>query len=110
MTFTAKPLIEDNIRFRSSRKSECFQGEPKLFAKELWYHGYGKIAVIPSVNLEYKDEAAKTIKAQKGYVSQWVEGEGEEGLQIQWDEKPPEKVKCIPNYEHQIWPPWDEDM
>ena len=110
VTFTAKPFIEDNIRFRASRESECFQGEPKLLAKELWYHGYGKIAVIPSVNLEYSDEAAKRIKAQKGYVSQWVEAEGKEGLQIHWDENPPEKVKCIPTYQNQTWPPWDEGL
>lgn len=110
VTFTAKPLIETNVRFRASRESECFQGEPKIWAKELWYHGFGKIAVIPSVNLEYSDEAAKEIKGQKGYVSHWVEAEGKEGLRIQWDEKPPEKVKCIPTYDNQTWPPWDEDM
>ena len=110
VTFTAKPLIEDNIRFRASRESECFQGEPKIWAKELWYHGYGKIAVIPSVNLEYSDKAAKKIKALKGYASSWIEAEGKEGLRIEWDEKPPEKVKCIPTYQNQTWPPWDEGL
>ena len=103
-------MIEDNLRFRASRETECFQGEPKIWAKELWYHGYGKIAVIPSVNLEYSDEAAKKIKALKGYASSWVEAEGKEGLRIQWDEKPPEKVKCIPTYQNQTWPPWDEGL
>lgn len=111
ITFTAKPLIEGKLKFRGSHLSECFQGEPKIFAKEMWYNGYGKIAVIPSVNLEYSDEAAKKIKAQKGYVSKWVDAEGTTNdLQIEWDSEPPPKVKCIPNYENQTWPLWDEGL
>lgn len=110
VAFTAKPLTEDNIRFRGSRGSECFQSERKIFAKELWHHGYGKIAVIPSVNLGYSDEAAKKIKAQKGFVSRWVKSEEVHGMQMEWEEEPPAKVKCIPTYENQSWPPWDEGL
>lgn len=111
ITFTAKPLIERKLEFRSSRESECFQGEPKIFAKEMWYNGYGKMAVIPSVNLEYSDEKAKIIKAQKGYVSKWVNADNKDkDLKIEWDPVPPPKVKCMPNYEHQTWVPWDEGL
>lgn len=111
IAFTAKPLIERKLKFRSSHESECFQGEPKIFAKEMWYNGYGKIAVIPSVNLEYSDEAAKKIKARKGYVSKWVNADNKDkDMKIEWDPVPPPNVKCIPNYENQTWPPWDEGL
>ncbi|RAR16233.1 glycosyltransferase family 69 protein [Stemphylium lycopersici] len=64
--FTAKPLMEKKIKFRAHNDGECYQGEPKLFAKDMWFHGYGKIAVVPSVNVEYSDDAAKKIKTLKG--------------------------------------------
>jgi alpha-1,3-mannosyltransferase len=38
--------------------------------------GYGKIAMVPTVNIEYSDDAAKRIKALKGYVSYWVDKDG----------------------------------
>ena len=105
VAFTAKPLTEQKIKFRAAYDSECFQGEPKIFCREMWQQGYGKIAVIPSVNLEYSDEAAKKIKAQKGYVSKWVE---QEPTMIDWNSEPPLQVKCIPTYGNQTWLPWDE--
>ncbi|KAG6991354.1 hypothetical protein G7Y79_00053g088370 [Physcia stellaris] len=111
VAFTPKPLIEGKLKFRSSHESECFQGEPSIFAKEMWYHGYGKIAVIPSVNLEYSDKAGKKIKAEKGYVSKWVNADNKDkDMKIEWDPVPPPNVKCIPTYENQTWPPWDEGL
>ncbi|KAL8733973.1 MAG: hypothetical protein Q9166_001734 [cf. Caloplaca sp. 2 TL-2023] len=107
VTFTAKPVVEQRIKFRSASEQECSQGEPKSFCKDMWMLGYGKIAVVPSVNLEYSDENGKRIKSAKGYVSRFVEG-GDENDKIEWQEKPPEKVKCIPNYENQHWRPWNE--
>ena len=105
VTFTAKPLLEKKIKFRAAHKNECFQGEPEIFCREMWQQGYGKIAVVPSINLEYSDEAAKKIKAQKGYVSRWVE---QEPTTIDWKSEPPSQVKCIPTYGNQTWPSWDE--
>jgi alpha-1,3-mannosyltransferase len=107
--FTAKPLMEKTIKFRAHKEGECFQGEPKLFAKDMWFHGYGKIAVVPSVNVEYSDEAAKKIKALKGYVSKHVANEGDD-IKIEWETQPPENVKCMPGYEHQSWVAWDEGL
>jgi len=105
--FAAKVL--QKISFRQSYEHECHQGEPSLFCKDMWYHGFGRIAVVPSVNLEYSDEAGKKIKELKGYVSDWVEKEAGEQL-IEWEMKPPEKVKCMRNYEDQVWLPWDESL
>ena len=108
-SFTAKPLLDGSIRFRAHGSGECFQGEPKLFAKDMWAKGYGKIAVVPSVNVEYSDGAARKIKALKGYVAGHVANEGDGG-RIEWETKPPEKVKCMPDYQHQTFIDWDEGL
>lgn len=67
--FTAKPLMERTIAFRARKESECFQGEPSLFAKDMWFRGHGKIAVVSSVSVGYNDDATVRIKALKGYTS-----------------------------------------
>lgn len=107
--FTAKPLLEGLIKFRSHGPGECFQGEPKLFAKDMWAKGYGKIAVVPSVNVEYSDEAATRIKTLKGYVSRHVANERDDA-KLEWEMSPPEKVKCMPDYQHQTFVDWDEGL
>ncbi|XP_014556196.1 glycosyltransferase family 69 protein [Bipolaris victoriae FI3] len=107
--FTAKPIMEKKIKFRAHMEGECFQGEPKLFAKDMWFHGYGKIAVVPSINVEYSDEASKKIKALKGYTSSHVENEGDD-IKINWETSPPEQVKCMPEHQHQSFKPWDEGL
>ncbi len=108
LAFTAKPFLESNVRFRAEHPGECQQGEPKSLCKDFWLNGYGKIAVIPSVNLEYGDKNAKRIKAEKGYVSDWVE-KGSVETMIDWQTEPPPQVKCMPNGNHgnQTWPDWD---
>lgn len=48
----------------------------------MWLLGYGKLAVVPSVNLEYSSEAEKKIKSLKGYVSDFV-GRKDENYKIE---------------------------
>lgn len=106
--FTARPFLDNRIRFRRSTEKECrSQGEPQLFCKDLWSLGYGKIAVVPSINIEYSDEAAQKIKDTKGYTSQWVEGDNDN---IAWDASPPAFVKCMDGYANQRWVPWNEGI
>lgn len=106
--FTAKPILEKTVAFRASREGECFQGEPQLFCKDLWFHGHGKIAVVPSVNLEYSNERGRQIKESKGYTSRWVgQASIEEGALI-WQNIPPEGIKCIPAYDNQYFEAWNE--
>ncbi|MCJ1390491.1 hypothetical protein MMC18_003351 [Xylographa bjoerkii] len=111
-TFTAKPILEQTVKFRNSAEGECYQGEPELFCKDMWRQGYGKVAVIPAVNLEYTDAAAMKIKALKGYVSQHVNKDGDnnhQSMKIEWERDPPSLVKCIPqSYANQSWVPWNE--
>jgi len=115
VTFSAKLLLQHGISFHSSRSPpECFRGEPEIFCKEMWKAGSGKIAVVPSVNLEYSDEQAKKIKANKGYTSQWVGKDGDDdndgSLKIEWENNPPALVKCMSSYQNQTWVPWDEGL
>ncbi|KAL8952772.1 MAG: hypothetical protein Q9222_001319 [Ikaeria aurantiellina] len=109
VTFTAKAIIEGKIQFRSAMKDECSQGEPKSFCKDMWSLGYGKIAVVPSVNLEYSDENAKRIKSAKGFVSDLASNNNIDET-IAWKSTPPENVKCIAGYDNQHWRPWDEKV
>lgn len=106
--FTAQPLIEKKVKFRRPSKKECGgQGEPQLFCKDMWNNNFGKIAVVPSVNLEYSDDGARKIKGEKGYTSAWAEGDSDK---IEWQDSPPEKVKCMEGYTNQKWVPWNEGL
>ncbi|KAK2628501.1 hypothetical protein QTJ16_001604 [Diplocarpon rosae] len=105
--FTAKALAK--IQFRRSHENECYQGEPRLFCKDMWFHGFGKIAVVPTVNIEYSDEGAKKIKSLKGHVADLL-SQGDPQQRIEWATNPPEKIKCMRNYDDQVWVPWNEDL
>ncbi|KAK4152172.1 glycosyltransferase [Chaetomidium leptoderma] len=112
--FTAAPLLEgegeEQVRFRTVREGECAQGEPELFCKDLWFRGHGKIAVVPTVNLEYSDEAGAKIKEAKGYTSRWVGGSEWKDEKIEWQAEPPEKVKCMAVYSNQFFEPWNQSL
>lgn len=102
--FTAKPMLENGVRFRNNRKNECFQGEPNLFCKDLWLTGYGKIAVVPTVNVEYSDKRAKRL-AKAPLTRRPSNGSD---VLVEWDETPPALVRCMPSFKKQTWRPWDE--
>ncbi|KAF4496596.1 alpha-1,3-mannosyltransferase [Fusarium agapanthi] len=106
--FTAAPLLH-GPRFRYTRKGECFQGEPQLFCKDMWSRSFRQIAVVPSVNLEYSDEKAADIKKLKGYVSDIVERQEEDGA-LDWVHDPPEQVRCMPTWDKQSWRAWNETL
>ncbi|KAL2129889.1 hypothetical protein VTI74DRAFT_7164 [Chaetomium olivicolor] len=113
VVFGATPVLEKGVRFRTNRKGkdgECPQGEPQLFCKDLWFHGHGRIAVVPTVNLEYSDEAGRKIKEAKGYTSRWVGAPEWKDEGIEWKKDPPEKVKCIPAYENQFFEAWNKSQ
>lgn len=108
VALSAEPFINGGLRFRGSKPEECIQGEPQILAKDLWKMGHGKIAVVPSVNLAYDMESAQKVKEAKGYVSDWVrDGDSQH---IEWETKPPAKVKCMPTPKDQHWLPWDESL
>ncbi|KAK8020055.1 Alpha-1-3-mannosyltransferase CMT1 [Apiospora arundinis] len=98
------------VVFRFNRKDECYAGEPTLFCKDLWWAGYGRIAVIPSVNIEYSDEASTKIKELKGFTSKWTAQEDLPAAKILWEAEPPEKWKCMHGWENQVWVPWNQTL
>jgi alpha-1,3-mannosyltransferase len=108
---TAEPFVTGSIAFRAPKEEECYQGESTLLAKDLWNMGYGKIAVVPSVNIEYSNEGMRKIKGLKGFTSQWVEKERDtESTRIKWREEPPAEVRCMSDYAAQTWEAWNKGL
>jgi alpha-1,3-mannosyltransferase len=72
--------------------------------------GYSKITVVPSVNLDHSNKSAKKAKKLHGYVSDAVKDEdgNDASLKITWEAKPPEKVKCMADFNDQSWVVWNQ--
>ncbi|KND93223.1 Alpha-1,3-mannosyltransferase CMT1 [Tolypocladium ophioglossoides CBS 100239] len=111
VTFSAQPILE-NLRFRAANEEagECFQGEPQLLCKDMWFRGYGKIAVVPTVNLEYSVDHGKKIKEVKGFASDLVAQQNVSDDRIEWQLDPPDRVKCMPSWTNQFWQPWNATL
>jgi hypothetical protein len=50
--------IQKTIAFRTPKQGECYQGEPRPFAKDMWFHGYGaggswEVTSYPVLNSKY---------------------------------------------------------
>ncbi|KAK7924000.1 glycosyltransferase family 69 protein [Apiospora marii] len=110
VTFAAKPVVERKLAFRVSREDlgECYGGEPQHFCKDMAFQGYGKIAVVPSVNLEYSVEKGEMLKKAKGFASSLVEANSAKES-ISW-QPPPDQVKCMPTFDNQYWRPWNDTL
>jgi alpha-1,3-mannosyltransferase len=107
----AAPFARGEVSFRWSRPGECYQGEPQLLCKDLWWSGHGRIAVVPGVHLAYTDSGGRWVKKERGYVSDFVRRVMDAGLErIDWEERPPEMVKCVPTFTEQWWLPWNESL
>jgi len=111
--FTAKPLLQHGVAFRASYKDECYMGEPTLLCKDFWTLGHGRIAVVPSVNIGYNDDESRGTKKKYGYASEIILRTADFfGLwnyeTIQWQDSPPELVKCEPDWQHPSWVQWDQ--
>ncbi|KAK8049851.1 alpha-1-3-mannosyltransferase [Apiospora phragmitis] len=110
VSFAAKPILERKLAFRVAREDlgECYGGEPQLFCKDMAFQGYGKIAVVPSVNLEYSVEKGEMLKKLKGFVSSSVKNDSAKEA-ITW-QPPPDQVKCMPTFNNQYWRPWNDTL
>ncbi|KAK5057897.1 hypothetical protein LTR84_011898 [Exophiala bonariae] len=110
LTITGKPFMEGKIKFRSSMEGECRLGEPVHLAKDLWNLGYGKIAVVPSVNVAYTLDNTVRVKEDHGTVSHWVEREEGNAHKIDWIKHPPPQIKCFVDWSHPSWEPWNAGL
>jgi alpha-1,3-mannosyltransferase len=110
VTFRARPLLE-GLRFRGPdlEAGECVQGEPQVFCKDLWFRGYGKIAVVPSVNFGYTNVTGPRIKKKLGFASDWTSEHSAEDESIQWI-GPPDQVQCVDPWSKIYWQPWNETL
>lgn len=115
VAFTAKPVVEGKVRFRASRENErgeCRHSECQLLCKDLWWEGYGRIMMVPSVNVAYDLKTARAVRQIQGSTSSWVEKEKDDGWEddkIKWL-PPPDLVKCMPDFDQQTWRPWNETL
>lgn len=106
VTLDARPFVNRQLRFRASDAGECYMGEPTLLAKDMWRLGIGKIAAIPTVNVAYNDEEAKSTKKERGYVGDHVNltlSEPTDDERIPWLSEPPGMVKCLPAFNEPSW-------
>ncbi|KAL7795835.1 alpha-1,3-mannosyltransferase CMT1 [Trichoderma ceciliae] len=108
--FSAQPILEGlHFRINYDQTGECFQGEPVLFCKDMWWRGYGKIAVVPSVNLEYSNENGRRIKELKGFASDIVAHQDPRDDLIDWV-GPPDNVRCMPTWQDQFFQRWNKSL
>ena len=108
----AEPFVERALRFRAQEdEHECRGGEPFYLCKDLWRLGgdFGKIQVVPSVNVAYTAQSARDAKLKQGWVSDSVDtshpGDDEQTRRVQWMEGPPQLVKCMPFFNQHSWVP-----
>ena len=63
----------EGLMCRGLLETECMQGEPQLLCKDLWRMGYGKIAAVPTVNLEYTIEMGRRLIKTGAIQQTWLE-------------------------------------
>ncbi|KAK3208220.1 hypothetical protein GRF29_96g1791795 [Pseudopithomyces chartarum] len=111
VALTAEPFMKGTIRFRGVEydEDECFQGEPTLLAKDLWFNGYQRTAVVPTINTAYYYDHLEVVRREVGGVSDHLCQSDVE--KISWKTAPPEKVKCKPTWEDKdTWVPWNQGL
>lgn len=76
-------------------------GEPVHMDKDFWVRGYGRIAVVPSVNVAYDMEVTEKVREEKGTVEDWYKKEGNGCHEVveEWVDEAPKIVKCFDMYE-----------
>lgn len=99
-----KPFLPPyNVRFRRSRRDvdECAASECTLICSDFWKHGFGKIQVVPSVQLAYERDVAIQTEyrmQQERHTLGWQDGvprsKGRLDRGLQWQREPPAKVRC----------------
>ena len=106
VAFTALPFLKGEVQFRRSKEGECYMGEPTLLCKDFWTNGYGRIAVVPTVNVAYEEPEALPTKKNHGYAHDIEKAEQEQDpseLLINWRKQPPAVVKCARSWSDPSW-------
>ncbi|ORX37681.1 cryptococcal mannosyltransferase 1-domain-containing protein [Kockovaella imperatae] len=91
-----------NVRFRKgdASKGECTASECTLVAQDFWANGFGRVQVVPSVQLAYEIHPAKENRDDLAMQQEklgWVDGVPPESeATISWSTTPPPRVRCHP--------------
>ncbi|RSL65932.1 hypothetical protein CEP54_003965 [Fusarium duplospermum] len=102
--FAASTFTRLEQKFRLPIKgAECHQPDTRLFCKDMWSHGRGKIAIVPSVNTVRNRDGDFNDKESTGYTSDLVRGQDTNGDRIDWVKEPPKEVFCS----KKRWEAWD---
>lgn len=93
---SAKAVYGNRTRSRGPVKTECQKSASLLLCKGMWSAGFGRIAVVPSVNVAGGLVAADSIKQMKGYTSNNVQRETFASVprRIDWQTDPPSFTAC----------------
>ena len=106
VAFTALPFLKGEVQFRRSKEGECYMGEPTLLCKDFWTNGYGRIAVVPTVNVAYEISEILLAKEYHGYTHDIEKIEQEQDpseLLINWRKQLPAMVKCAGSWPETYW-------
>ncbi|RMJ19775.1 hypothetical protein CDV36_000543 [Fusarium kuroshium] len=102
--FTASTFTRLEQTFRLPIKgAECHQPDTRMFCKDMWSHGRGKIAVVPSVNIIRNRDGVLNVKESRGYTSDLIRGQDTKRDRIEWVKEPPKEVFCS----KKRWEAWD---
>ena len=113
VTLDAASFAEGTVGFRSTEQtdSDCYTGEATLLAKDLFASGLGRILAVPSVNVAYSNDEALGTKHTRGYVSDHVNVTSsvlDHGETVQWQQDPPDLIKCLPLLDDISWTEWTQ--
>ncbi|KAK1923656.1 cryptococcal mannosyltransferase 1-domain-containing protein [Papiliotrema laurentii] len=99
-----KPFLPPhNVRFRrgDAARGECAASECSLIATDFWKAGYGRVQIVPSVQLAYTRHSAQQTRDE--LVKQqaelgWKDGvpPAKRDITVAFTTKPPNKVRCHP--------------
>ncbi|KAM6527805.1 hypothetical protein FALCPG4_008846 [Fusarium falciforme] len=105
--FAASTFTRLEQTFRLPVKgAECTQPDTRLFCKDMWSHGRGKIAVVPSVNVARHQDDDFNVKKSIGFTADLVRGQDPKGDRIAWVKEPPKEVLCS----KKRWEAWDAGL
>lgn len=107
-------LPPHNLRFRRGREGECAASECELICRDLWEVGWGRVQVVPSVQVSWRCSGAEfslgtfetspsTLPALSTLICNRWDGQGQipmlfgrtsECHSERADPRPPSQVKC----------------
>ncbi|PRP79024.1 hypothetical protein PROFUN_13185 [Planoprotostelium fungivorum] len=92
LIFDAAPFRESKVTFRDAdpKKGECRESEASRICKDFWIIGKGKVQMLPSISIAYKQKDYHERREINGPEKPIVDSE-----KIDWKLEKPKRVQCI---------------